>query len=190
MKLRDSGMPDEAYWESLFNIPLILSALGIDSKLRDVTELGCGYGTFAIPIARAIGGTIYAFDIEPAMVALTASRSKHLGLKNVVCRTRDVMEEGFGLIPGSVDAAFLFNILHCEHPQTLLQHAVEAVASSGWIFVIHWRLDPKTPRGPSLAIRPKPEQIVQWAEHTGQLTQDGGTIDLQPWHFGLRFRRQ
>jgi hypothetical protein len=30
MRLRDSGMPDESYWETLFDVPLILNALGID----------------------------------------------------------------------------------------------------------------------------------------------------------------
>jgi len=31
MKLRESGMPDEAYWETLFDVPLILDRLGIDN---------------------------------------------------------------------------------------------------------------------------------------------------------------
>ncbi|NQU11895.1 class I SAM-dependent methyltransferase, partial [bacterium] len=46
MKLRDSGMPEEAYWESLFDVPLILDRLGMDARLGDVVEFGCGYGTF------------------------------------------------------------------------------------------------------------------------------------------------
>jgi hypothetical protein len=29
MRIRDSGMPDEAYWESLFDAPLILKKVGI-----------------------------------------------------------------------------------------------------------------------------------------------------------------
>jgi hypothetical protein len=41
MKTRDSGMPDERYWESLFDVPLILSRLGV-GKFNDVAELGCG----------------------------------------------------------------------------------------------------------------------------------------------------
>jgi predicted RNA methylase len=65
MKLRDSGMPDEDYWETLFDVPLILDALGIDSRLRDVAEFGCGFGTFSIPIAQRISGELIAFDIDP-----------------------------------------------------------------------------------------------------------------------------
>jgi hypothetical protein len=52
MKLRESGMPDETYWESLFNIDLILDSLKIDSSLQYVAELGAGYGTFTIPVAK------------------------------------------------------------------------------------------------------------------------------------------
>jgi hypothetical protein len=46
MRLRESGMPEEEYWESLFNVELILDRMGIDTTMRDVAELGCGYGTF------------------------------------------------------------------------------------------------------------------------------------------------
>jgi hypothetical protein len=50
MKIRDSGMPEEAYWATLFDVPLILDRLGV-AGCGDVAELGCGYGTFTAPIA-------------------------------------------------------------------------------------------------------------------------------------------
>jgi hypothetical protein len=68
VKLRDSGMPEEGYWESLFDVPLILNALGITSDLGDVAEMGCGFGTFSVPVAQRIRGTLFTFDIDPAMV--------------------------------------------------------------------------------------------------------------------------
>lgn len=43
MKLRESEMPEESYWETLFDVELILDRLGIDAELGDVAELGCGY---------------------------------------------------------------------------------------------------------------------------------------------------
>jgi len=169
-------MPDETYWESLFDVPLILSRLGID-RFHDVAELGCGYGTFTIPIAEAIGGTLYTFDVEPEMIARTKERAAGMP---VVCEQRDVIELGFGV---QVDAVLLFNILHCEQPVRLLRHAV---AAGSEVLVIHWRYG-DTPRGPSLDIRPRPEQIVDWAGEAG-LKLIGGTIDLPPWHYGLRLR--
>jgi len=179
MKIRDSGMPDEPYWESLFDVPLILSRLGID-RFHDVAELGCGYGTFTVPVAKAISGTLYTFDVDPAMLARTAKRSQGLP---VVGEQRDVMESGFGV---TVDAVLLFNILHGERPVELLRHAASALRDGGEAHVIHWRYG-ETPRGPSLEIRPRPEQIIQWADEAG-LQPIGDVIDLPPWHYGLRLR--
>ena len=65
MKLRESGMPEENYWETLLEVDLILDRLGFDATLRDVVELGCGYGTFTLPWRR-ISGIIETLDIEPA----------------------------------------------------------------------------------------------------------------------------
>jgi SAM-dependent methyltransferase len=173
-------MPEEAYWESLFDSPLVVSRLGIE-RFHDVAELGCGYGTFSIPVAQAIRGTLYTFDIELAMVTRTIERGEGL---RIVAEVRDVMRDGFDV---QVDAVLLFNILHCEQPVRLLEHAHAALKAGGEILVIHWRHDVATPRGPSLDIRPRPEQIVAWASEAG-LTAVGDTIDLPPWHYGLRFR--
>jgi ubiquinone/menaquinone biosynthesis C-methylase UbiE len=123
MKLRQSGMPGEAYWESLFDIPLILDRLGIDVHLGDVVELGCGYGTFTIPVARRIAGTLESIDIDPEMVEHTRERAARAGVSNLVLRQRDVFVEGFGGPPQSRDACLLFNILHCEEPVRLLAEA-------------------------------------------------------------------
>ena len=177
MKVRDSGMPDESYWESLFDVPLILSRLGID-RCHDVAELGCGYGTFAVPIANAISGTLYTFDVDAEMVARTRERAAGLP---IVCEQRDVVESGFGV---TVDAVLLFNILHCEGPVELLRQAANALKPGGQVLAIHWRYD-ATPRGPSLDIRPRPEQIAQWAGEAN-LVQVGNAIDLPPWHYGIR----
>lgn len=173
MQIRDSGMPDEGYWETLFDVPLTLSRFNI-RQYREVAELGCGYGTFSIPVAKVISGKLYTFDIDPSMLARTRERGAGLP---IVCEQRDVMESGFGI---QVDAVLLFNILHCDGPTTLLRHAAEA---AGEILVTHWRYG-NTPRGPSLNIRPRPEQIVEWAAELG--LQACEEIDLPPWHYGLR----
>ncbi len=173
MRIRDSGMPDEAYWETLFDVPLTLSQFNIH-QYRNVAELGCGYGTFSIPVAKAISGTLYTFDIDPVMLDRTRER---VGDLPIVCEQRDVMEVGFGI---QVDAVLLFNILHCEEPTMLLRHAAKA---AGDILVTHWNFG-DTPRGPSLDIRPRPKQIVQWAGEVG--LQAGEVVDLPPWHYGVR----
>jgi 16S rRNA A1518/A1519 N6-dimethyltransferase RsmA/KsgA/DIM1 with predicted DNA glycosylase/AP lyase activity len=51
MKIDDSGMPEEAYWNSLFDIQVIIDWLAIP-KNSTIVEIGCGYGTFTVPIAK------------------------------------------------------------------------------------------------------------------------------------------
>ncbi len=190
MKLRESGMPEEAYWETLLDVELILDRLNVDASLRDVVELGCGYGTFTLPVARRISGVIETFDIEQAMVERTRQRAEAAGLRNVRSHLRDVMKDGFGCAPESQDACLLFNILHCEEPVRLLTEAARAVRPGGWVLVIHWRYDPATPRGPTMDIRPRPEQILDLAVRTGLLDLADEIINLPPWHYGMRLRRK
>ena len=190
MKLRESGMPEETYWESLFDVQMVLDRLGIDASLKDMVELGCGYGTFTLPVARRIAGVITTTDIDPDMVARTAHRVREEGLSNVVCRVADVLTDGFGVAPESQDACLLFNILHCENPVRLLNEGAKTVRQGGAVFVIHWRHDSATPRGPSMAIRPKPESITAWAEETQLLRRSSEVLDMPPWHYGIRFSRQ
>ena len=190
MKVRESGMPDEALWDTLFNAGLILDRLEIDDRLRNVVELGCGYGTFTIPVARRILGVLTTCDVEETMLERTRQRVAEAGLSNVVFALRDVLADGFGVESGSQDASLLFNILHTEEPVRLLTETARVVRSGGLVLVIHWRYDPATPRGPNMDIRPRPEQIVEWARQTKLLEAEGAGIDLPPWHFGLRLRRR
>lgn len=187
MKVRDSGMPDLSYWESLFDIEGTLAAMAIDSETNDAVELGCGYGTFSLPVARRIPGTLHSFDIEPEMVAITKARAESDGIDNLRLAVRDVVADGFGLVDASVDAALLFNILHLENPVELLRSAARIVRGGGRVLVIHWRSDVATPRGPALTIRPRPEQVAEWGASAGLVPEPARL--LAPWHFGVVLRK-
>jgi len=190
MKLRESEMPEESYWETLFDVELILDRLGIDGRLGNVVEMGCGYGTFTIPVARRISGVLTTVDIDGAMVERARQRAAEAGVWNVVYFEGDVFADGFGGEAGSNDACLLFNILHCEEPVRLLAEAARVVRPAGFVHVIHWRYDLATPRGPSMDIRPRPEEIVEWAKQAGLLAAPGPVLDLPPWHYGLRLKRK
>ena len=189
MKLHESGMPEEVFWESLFDVELILRQLGINSSLHDVAELGCGYGTFTIPVARQISGTIETIDIDSEMVKRTRERARQLNLHNVLCYESDILSGGFKCKPASKDACLLFNILHGDEPLRILNEAARVVRPGGFVFIIHWRYDSATPRGPSMEIRPRPEQIIDWARQTKLLELEGSVIDLPPWHYGIRLKQ-
>jgi len=175
MRIRDSGMPEQELWETFFDTSLILNSFKMD-RFSDVIEIGCGYGTFSVPIAQSIRGPLYAYDIDSKMVEATIARTTSL---NVRCEVRDV----FDGLDQKADAVLLFNNLHCEEPASLLRIAKAALRPRGEILVIHWRSDIPTPRGPSKAIRPTPQAIKKWA----------GEVDLEvmqefvfpEWHYGL-----
>jgi len=181
MRLRESGMPDEEMWNTFFAPAEALTTLGLTADCRNVVDFGCGYGTFTIPAARTVGGTVYGFDIDPAMVARARARAEAEGLANVEVRQRDFMAEGTGLPAGSVDYAMVFNLLHGEHPKVLLAEAARVLSPCGRLAAMHWRYDPTTPRGPDLSVRPRPEQCIEWAEQAGLRLDGGGPVDLSGW---------
>ena len=183
MKTRESGMPDKGMWEKFFVPAKVLKILGLNEKAVDVAEFGCGYGTFTIPAARIIKGVIYAIDIEPEMIQITNEEAKKQNLNNFKTVLRDFISQGSGLPAESVDYVMLFNILHLENPGVLLAEAARILKNSGKLGIIHWNYDPETPRGPSMSIRPKPEDCITWAKEAGFRNPE--QFDLKPYHYGI-----
>ncbi len=184
MRIRDSGMPDAKVWEGFFEPCRILAQLAFAGGRGDVAEFGCGYGTFTVAAAARTTGTVHAFDIDPVMVRTVAARASAAGLGNVRVEPRDFVADGTGLPDASVDYAMLFNILHADDPVGLLREANRVLRPGGKAAVIHWIHDPATPRGPDLAIRPRPEQCAAWLRQAG-FEVDMPTISLPPWHYGM-----
>jgi ubiquinone/menaquinone biosynthesis C-methylase UbiE len=184
MKVRESGMPAEDWWSSFFNPDLVLRELGLEPSSRVVVDMGSGYGTFTIPAAKEIRGTVYALDFDPQMVAACQEKVKAAGIQNVICRQCDFVTQGTGLADGSADFVMLFNILHAENPVDLLKETNRILAPDGKVGVIHWNYDPTTPRGPSMEIRPLPEQCQEWIQWAGfRLVKP--LVDFPPYHYGM-----
>lgn len=190
MKGRESGMPDEAYWASFFEADAAVDRLLGLSVEGNVIEFGCGYGSFTVPASRRTAGYVTALDIEPEMVDIVRQKAVTFNLPNIQAEVRDFVGHGTGVAPGSQAHAMIFNLLHLEQPVALLREAYRTLQDDGVLSVIHWRSDIQTPRGPSLAIRPTPEQCRIWMAEAGFRAIE--SIDLQsccPFHFGLLARR-
>ncbi len=187
MKVRESGMPDEKKWAEFFEPEKILCIMELNNNVVDVAEFGCGYGTFTIPAAKIVKGTVYAIDIEEGMVRRVAEKANKEKLNNIKTLLRDFVNEGSGLEDRSVDYAMLFNILHAEKPEELLKEAYRILKTGGKLGIIHWNYDPETPRGPPLTIRPRPEQCIKWAIEGGLKFES--RHDLKPYHYGLVFSK-
>ena len=182
-------MPPEEMWQNFFDPQVILKKLDLAEQCGSVLEFGCGYGTFTIPAAQVIRGTTYALDIDPEMLTTTAAKTDAAKLHNVKLQQRDFVAEGSGLPDGTVDYVMLFNILHAEERLTMLKEAWRVLTAGGKLAVIHWNYDPGTPRGPSMSIRPRPEECQSWAEQIGFALPPPGLIDLPPYHYGFVFQR-
>jgi ubiquinone/menaquinone biosynthesis C-methylase UbiE len=189
MKTRDSGMPDEALWRSFFDPEATLTALELDKRVRDAVDFGCGYGTFAIPASKRIAGTLHAFDIETEMIDECERRAASAGVHNARFYQRDFVADGTGIDADSVEYTMLFNILHAEERMQLLGEARRILSPGGRVAVIHWNYDPDTPRGPSMDIRPRPEECLRWVQQAG-FAVEGAIIDLPPYHYGLIGRKK
>lgn len=185
MKIRESGMPEELYWESFFDVNLILSKLELNKSTCDIVEFGSGYGTFTIPAAKIIEGNIYAYDIDPVMIERLNNRILTENISNVKVTIMDFVKEGTGLNDSSIDFVMLFNILHAEDPDSLLNEAHRILRANGKLGIIHWIYSESTPRGPSLDIRPKPEHCLKWLKDAG-FESVGDIISLPPFHYGIK----
>lgn len=187
MKGRESGMPEEAYWNTFFDPTDVLNQFGFPHcPDASAVEFGSGYGTFTLPIAARTQGIVSALDIEPNLVAQLKTRANEAGCTNLQALERDFLEAGTGLGGSSQDAAFIFNLLHIETPIALLSEAYRVLAPAGKLYVIHWRTDIETPRGPPLSIRPNQAQCGAWCKAAGFKLVENTTLGTgAPYHYGL-----
>jgi len=187
MKIEDSGMPDESYWNSFFDINEIIEWLDIPNG-SNIVEVGCGYGTFTLPIAKISSkNQIIVFDIEAEMINNIESKIKKFSLNNIQCYLGDVMTNGTGLETESVDFVLLFNILHCQDRHVLLNEAYRILNPNGIVAILHWRKDIPTPRGPKIETRPDALQIRQATNDLNFVEQD--EKNLGPFHWGIKLKK-
>lgn len=191
MKGRESGMPAENYWDTFYDADCIVVKLECAKRGDEtIAEFGSGYGTFTLPVAKRTNGTVYAFDIELDLIESLKTKSRTLALSNVRPELRDFVAEGTGLASGSVDHVMVYNLLHIEEPVKILREALRILKPGGLVSIIHWKYDPATPRGPSMNIRPKPEQCRAWAEAAGFVfIRDQDLSECCNYHYGMLLSR-
>lgn len=187
MKVRESGMPSEQLWQTFFKPQQIIEKLGITSQTKDVVEFGCGYGTFTLPTANVIAGRVTSFELDPSMLSHTEARAQEADINNITYLSEDFYRATELLNRETFDYVMLFNILHAENPGELLNEAHALLAPGGKAGVMHWNFDPETPRGPPMAIRPRPESLAKLA--TELAFQVSPKIDLPPYHYGFILTR-
>jgi ubiquinone/menaquinone biosynthesis C-methylase UbiE len=184
MKARESGMPEERMWEQFFDVEKILEELEVHHEIEKLVDLGFGYGTFTIPASRKIKGKIFAFDIEESLTKELKIKLGENNIGNVIPLNKDFITEGTGLQNEEADYVMLFNILHAEKSEDILNEAFRILKKNGKVGVIHWNYNASTPRGPSMSIRPKPEDLRNILISAG-FTILKYNINLPPYHYGI-----
>jgi ubiquinone/menaquinone biosynthesis C-methylase UbiE len=187
MWIRESDMSEEPEWSTFFDTVQLLKTLGLSNKVKDIADFGCGYGTFTIPAAKIVSGTVYAIDIDNEMIKIIQQKIRDKEINNVIVKQGDIFDSG--LKGESVDYVFLFNILHTEHPLSLLKEAFRVLRKNGSVAIINWNIDPETPRGPPMEMRPSLKQCVEWCVKTGFNLRSKRVYDLKPYHYGLVMRK-
>lgn len=190
MKYRESGMPNEKMWNTFFTPVEILNKMNINNQIKILIDIGCGYGTFLLPMAKLIGKKAIGIDIDDEMIKVCRNKVKEYNIENIDLMKGDIStDETLNKLKkyiGEIDYISLFNILHCEEPTNLLENIYNLLNDNGRIGVIHWKYE-KTPRGPSMEIRPKPEMIINWAIKIGFKLEK--QVELLPYHYGLIFKK-
>jgi SAM-dependent methyltransferase len=186
MKYRESNMPSSDQWDTFFDPNYILDQLGVNKSVNTFIDIGCGYGTFLFPAAHLVKNM--AIGIDPEMIKHCNDHSKTHNITNVEVLLGDIdtINPDIYKSHGIIDYVALFNILLCEEPIKLLKYAHDLLVYNGKVGVIHWKHE-NTPRGPSMQIRPKPEQIVNWGHEAG--LKNSIYVDLPPYHFGIVFTK-
>ncbi|WP_238325570.1 class I SAM-dependent methyltransferase [Leptospira inadai] len=178
-------MPDVEYWDTLFDVPLILDRMKLLRNVGTIVEFGSGYGTFTLPLAANSKNRIIAFEIEKELAKNLKERSISAGFENVFAVEKDLIGEGTSLLSNSIDYVMIFNLLHSEDPVSILKEANRILRHGGIAGLVHWNYDPNTPRGPKMEIRPQPLQIYEWAKEANFHIESNQPIDLPPYHYGF-----
>ncbi len=141
----------------------VIDVLGL-KRGQAIADIGAGTGYFSMRLAKSPAApTVFAVDIEPAMVAYLRARAAKEGLTNVVAvqATADAPQ-----LPAPVDLVLVVDTYHhiggrIEYFRRLQRQ----LRPGGRLAIIDFRKD--APSGPPVEFRFAPEQI------TSELSQAG-----------------
>ena len=173
-RLNDPGrfetlIPD-AMWE----------ALGRPDGVRVIVEIGAGTGLFASEFAaRAPESTVYAADLEPAMVAWISENRPEAASGRIVPLLAE--ESRVPLEDGIADVVVMINLHHeLAEPAASYRDAVRLLSPGGRLLAVDWAAR-DTPKGPPMNVRISAEEATAFLESAG-LT-DVRIHESLPWHW-------
>lgn len=133
---------------------------------QTVADLGCGTGTFSLPLAQRLPqGKLYCLDIAEEMLERVRRKVQESQVANI--EIKRCSETDFGLMPGSLDGVFMAFVLHEQEDRVAFLQAVNSVLKKGgWVGLIEW-VKEDMPYGPPLHERISPVEAKELASGVG-----------------------
>lgn len=152
---RFTTLPPDVMWR----------ALG-EPEARVIVEVGAGTGIFASAFAeRAPMATVYAADIEPAMVEWMASNRPEVTAGRIIPLLAE--ETRVPLDDGVADIVIMVNLHHeLVDPAASYAEARRLLRAGGQLLVVDWAPG-DSPHGPSQAIRAEVMDVARLLERSG-----------------------
>lgn len=156
----------------------VVAALALDPAAH-VADIGAGTGYFAVRLARAVPqGTVYAADLEAAMVAWLTERARTEGLANIVPihATPDDAR-----LPAPVDLIMLTNTYHhIEGRTAYFTRLRDHLRPGGRLAIVDYKLQFEG-HGPPPEMRLAPDTVVDELRAAGYTltARDESTLERQ-----------
>lgn len=137
-----------------------LERIGI-GRDETVCDIGAGSGIFSVAAAEMTNGTVFALEIDDAMLELIERKARSGGLENI--QTVKVTGTRFSLDDQTADLALLVTVLHeIDGKSGFLSEIKRILKANGRLAVIEFHKE-ETPAGPPPSHRlgrAETEQIV------------------------------
>lgn len=132
----------------------VIAALGLKPGMS-VGDIGAGTGYFSMRLAKAAGVSVYAVDIEPAMIDHLKKRAAAEKLMNVTAVLASATSPN---LPVPVDVVLVVDTYHhLPNRSTYFRELRKSLEPGGRVAIIDFRQ--KAPDGPPEHFRFTPQQI-------------------------------
>ena len=152
-----------------------------------VADVGAGSGYYSRRMASAVGpgGTVFAVDVQPQMVALLTEAARQPALANI--RPVLATEQDVRLPAASIDLAIMVDVYHeLAFPYEVMESLVRALKPGGRVAYVEYRgEDPRVP----IKVLHKMSQAQVRKEAAAHALLYERTATTLPWQHVVIFRK-
>lgn len=153
-----------------------------------VADVGAGTGYYSRLMAKAVGpgGTVYAVDVQPQMVAMlkeVAAKPEFANIKPLLSNVNNVK-----LPPSSIDLAIMVDVYHeLEFPHEVMTSIIAALKPDGRVVFVEYRAEDQ--RVPIKEVHKMTEAQVKREALTHALAWER-TASTLPWQHVIIFKNK